>query len=173
MLLLYITQLFFNFLVKFVQAGDVADIGWRHAKGFSNVLTLLALFGQDTKDFSRFFKTRYEEICRELETPAYLRPYVLGKYIYKGASVEATARRALAHVEDVPWLHDGSLKPEDGAVAIRGCGQGELAWIYALMHPQTEVYATDPDPDNIAIASHCSHIPANLHFSVEETTENQ
>ncbi len=130
-------------------------------------------YRQDTKDFSRFFKTRYEEICRELETPAYLRPYVLGKYIYKGASVEATARRALAHVEDVPWLHDGSLKPEDGAVAIRGCGQGELAWIYALMHPQTEVYATDPDPDNIAIASHCSHIPANLHFSVEETTENQ
>ncbi len=130
-------------------------------------------YREDTKSFSRFFKTRYGEICRELETPGYLRPYVMGKYIYKGPDVEASARRALSRMDSVAWLHDGSLEAEDGAVTICGCGQGEYAWIYALMHPETKVYATDPDPDKIAIASHCSCLPPNLHFSLEETIDAQ
>lgn len=129
-------------------------------------------YREDTKYFSKFYKTHYEELCRELETPEYLKPYVQGKYIYKGASVEASARRRLALADSVSWLRDGSLE-EDGAVTIRGCGQGEYAWLYALMHPGTEVYASDPDPDNIAIASHCSCLPSNLHFSLEETTDSQ
>ncbi|MBQ1865790.1 MAG: hypothetical protein II151_02585, partial [Bacteroidales bacterium] len=83
------------------------------------------------------------------------------------------ARRALSRTDSVAWLHDGSLEAEDGAVTIRGCGQGEYAWIYALMHPETEVYATDPDPDKVAIASHCSCLPPNLHFSLEETIDAQ
>lgn len=54
----------------------------------------------------------------------------------------------------------------DGGLEVRGCGQGELAWIYALMHPDVEVYASDADEDSIAVALHCSNRPRNLHFSV-------
>ena len=40
--------------------------------------------------------------------------------------------------------------------------------VYALCHPDEQIVVTDPDPDNIALASNIAGLPANIRFEVKE-----
>ena len=40
--------------------------------------------------------------------------------------------------------------------------------VYALCHPDEQIVVTDPDPDNIALASNIAGLPENITFKVEE-----
>jgi len=116
------------------------------------------------KEYRRLFQEHMEELRKRLETPEYLATYVRYKYFYKGPGVEAESRRKLAKVSEIGWLHD---KTNRERMDIHDCGQGEYSFIYALMHPETEVHAYDSDEGNIQIASNCSGIPENLHYHLE------
>lgn len=117
-----------------------------------------------TKVCHRIFVSHYAELRRTLETPEYLSVYVRYKYLYKGADVESRCRKALARVNDVAFLRE---VPSGNHFEIHGCGQGEYALIFALMHPEIEVNAYDRDEDNVMLASNISCLPANLHFHLE------
>lgn len=117
-----------------------------------------------TKECHRLFVNHYAELRKTLETPEYLAAYVKYKYLYKGADVESRCRKALARVNDVAFLRE---VPSGNHFEIHGCGQGEYALIFALMHPEVEVDAYDRDEDNVMLASNISCLPANLHFHSE------
>ena len=117
-----------------------------------------------TKECHRLFVNHYAELRKTLETPEYLAAYVKYKYLYKGADVESRCRKALARVNDVAFLRE---VPSGNHFEIHGCGQGEYALIFALMHPEIEVNAYDRDEDNVMLASNISCLPANLHFHSE------
>lgn len=117
-----------------------------------------------TKECHRLFVNHYAELRKTLETPEYLAAYVKYKYLYKGADVESRCRKALARVNDVAFLRE---VPSGNHFEIHGCGQGEYALIFALMHPEIEVNAYDRDEDNVMLASNISCLPANLHFHLE------
>ena len=117
-----------------------------------------------TKVCHRIFVSHYAELRRTLETPEYLSVYVRYKYLYKGADVEYRCRKALARVNDMAFLRE---VPSGNHFEIHGCGQGEYALIFALMHPEVEVDAYDRDEDNVMLASNISCLPANLHFHLE------
>ena len=117
-----------------------------------------------TKVCHRIFVSHYAELRRTLETPEYLSVYVRYKYLYKGADVESRCRKALARVNDMAFLRE---VPSGNHFEIHGCGQGEYALIFALMHPEVEVDAYDRDEDNVMLASNISSLPANLHFHLE------
>lgn len=117
-----------------------------------------------TKVCHRIFVSHYAELRRTLQTPEYLSVYVRYKYLYKGADVESRCRKALARVNDVAFLRE---VPSGNHFEIHGCGQGEYALIFALMHPEVEVDAYDRDEDNVMLASNISCLPANLHFHSE------
>lgn len=117
-----------------------------------------------TKVCHRIFVSHYAELRKTLETPEYLAAYVKYKYLYKGADVESRCRKALARVNDVAFLRE---VPSGNHFEIHGCGQGEYALIFALMHPEIEVNAYDRDEDNVMLASNISCLPANLHFHLE------
>lgn len=117
-----------------------------------------------TKECHRLFVNHYAELRKTLETPEYLAAYVKYKYLYKGADVESRCRKALARVNDVAFLRE---VPSGNHFEIHGCGQGEYALIFALMHPEVEVDAYDRDEDNVMLASNISCLPANLHFHLE------
>ena len=118
-----------------------------------------------TKEVHRLFLDRFAQMKKRLETPEYLAKYVRYKYLYKGAGVEAACRKALAAVGGTGYLQDTGNGP--AKFEIHDCGQGEYSLIYALMHPETEVYASDPDEENIMLASCCSNLPSNLHYHIE------
>ncbi len=117
-----------------------------------------------TKECLSLFVSRYAALRRELETPEYLSVHVRYKYLYKGADVESRCRKALARVRDVAFLRE---TPSGDHFELRGCGQGEYALIFALMHPGIKVDAYDSDEDNVMLASNISGLPDNLHFHLE------
>ena len=118
-----------------------------------------------TKEVHHLYLDRFAEMKKRLETPGYLSKYVRYKYLYKGAGVESNCRKALSAIGSVGYLHESGEGP--ARFEIHGCGQGEYSLIYALMHPETEVDAFDPDEENIMLASSCSNLPANLHYHTE------
>lgn len=117
-----------------------------------------------TKECHRLFVSRYSALRKTLETPEYLAVYVRYKYLYKGSGVESRCRKALARVGDVAFLRE---TPSGDYFELRGCGQGEYALIFALMHPEIRVDAYDRDEDKILLASNISCLPENLHFHLE------
>ena len=119
----------------------------------------------DAKDlrssFHDFYIKHLEEIRQEREDIDYVLPFVKYKYIYKGNDVERAVRASLkkikAHSNEINSLNYNSI-------AITNSGFGELAWMIALVHRSTQIYAFEADEDKYLIASHCSYIPSNLHF---------
>lgn len=116
-----------------------------------------------TKECHRLFVSRYSALRKTLETPEYLAVYVRYKYLYKGSGVESAAARLWPG--STMWRSCGT--PSGDHFELRGCGQGECALIFALMHPEIRVDAYDRDEDNIMLASNISCLPENLHFHLE------
>ena len=55
--------------------------------------------------------------------------------------------------------------PENATLLYKNCGHGELSLLAALLRPDLNITAFDADEDNIAIASHCTQLPDNLHYT--------
>ena len=114
-----------------------------------------------TKQFRRYYLTHYEQLCRQLETPAYCAAYVRYQYLYKGAEVEHRMKRHLRQA-----IAELQTRPYDGMQEIRlsDSGQGEKALLTALVYPHAEVYATIANAENYEIAANVAVIPSNLHL---------
>jgi 1-acyl-sn-glycerol-3-phosphate acyltransferase len=114
-----------------------------------------------TKQFRRYYLTHYEQLCHQLETPAYCAAYVRYQYLYKGAEVEHRMKRHLRQA-----IAELQTRPYEGMQEIRlsDSGQGEKALLTALVYPHAEVYATMADAENYEIAANVAVIPSNLHL---------
>ena len=118
-----------------------------------------------TSQMRKYYIQHFEELRTRFENTEYVLPFVRYKYIYKGPEVERTCRRNLrkikAHASEIDALSHKTL-------LLRNSGYGELAWTLALVHRDAQVYAIEADEDRFLLASHCSHIPRNLHFVQSE-----
>ena len=118
-----------------------------------------------THMFRHYFVDHYAELRREQTTTASVVPYVRYQYLYKVRSVTHEAKRRLneilAHSNEIDHWSGGS------EYIINNCGQGESAFVFALVHPDVQVIASDPDPEKIDVARHINiHCP-NLTFEVQ------
>ncbi|MBR4786301.1 MAG: 1-acyl-sn-glycerol-3-phosphate acyltransferase [Bacteroidales bacterium] len=110
-----------------------------------------------------FYIDRYAEFKKECETPDYLKDIILHKYIYKGKSIENQCRGKLTWRQNVADAL--ASVPENATLLYKNCGHGELSLLAALLRPDLNIMAFDADEDNIAIASHCTQLPDNLHYT--------
>lgn len=106
--------------------------------------------------------------CSYLKNIGYLREniryyfsFVRHKYMYKGSGVERHCNKVLYLLKSKDWNDDLS---GCNVVWIMNSGQGELAWLLALVYKETCFYAFDSDEDNCLLAQNTSAIPKNLHF---------
>ncbi len=116
-----------------------------------------------TSDFRKFYREHYAQIRRERENADYWLPFVRSQYLYKGSEVENRAKRALSDLKKLRKEVDG-LPSGCTAVVMDGSSQGETAFLMALTHPDTEVFAYERDEELHSIAAACANAPANLHF---------
>ena len=118
-----------------------------------------------TSYFHEFYITHYEELRKKYEDTEYVLPYVRYKYIYKGNEVERTVRANLKKVKERAKEINAL---NYNKIIITNSGYGELAWVFAMVHRDTIVYAFEADEDKYMIASHCTNIPDNLFFVKDE-----
>jgi uncharacterized protein len=120
-------------------------------------------YRERTKKIHRYYINHYAEICKRLETTEYFLPYMEYKYMYKGHEVEKSCRRTLRQYNEFKQYIDDDCC-NASKVAIVNSGNGEVAWLMALVNKDVDVFAYENDDDKYSIASHCSAIPPNLHF---------
>lgn len=122
-------------------------------------------FGTDyrsrTSAVRRLYQTRYAEICARLETAGYYAWYVGEKYRTAGWRAHRQACRLLRRNANFRAVIDAA--PEVDSVRIDRAARGEFALLYALVHPQTEVYAVESDSKLRAVALRALSLPPNLH----------
>jgi hypothetical protein len=115
-----------------------------------------------TRNIHRYFVEHYAELRREHTTTAAVVPYVRYQYLYKEVGVKREALRKLkdilAHADEIDQWNGGST------YTMPDCGQGERAFVFALVHTDIQVLATDPDPEKIAVAKNVNIHLSNLSF---------
>ena len=92
--------------------------------------------------------------------------YLIGKYTYKGIGVERETRKLLKRFDDFSaWID--RYQPADGAakeVTVLHAGRGQFSLLFALVHPEIEVYSYADTTDDYDLAKACEPMPANLHI---------
>lgn len=86
----------------------------------------------------------YSRIASQIETAAYFSPLVVDRYRYKGVEVINSVKRNLRlHRDYSRWID--SAPTGKTVAAITGCGHGEFALLFALVHPSCQVVAVCDD----------------------------
>ena len=126
---------------------------------------------ETTRLFRHFYIDTYAALAEACETPEYLKTIIRSNYIYKGKEVECSCRRKLTWLSEL--LDALQNVPDDSRLLYKHCGYGELSLMAAMLRKRVEVTAYDPDDDHIALASHCTVVPGNLHYTTELPDESQ
>ena len=95
-------------------------------------------------------------------TTHFYHDYLIGKYTYKGFSIERETRQLLKRHDDFSQWIDG-WKSDSREVSIVNAGRGQFPLLFALVHPDVEVHSYASDPDDTALAAAIEPMPANLH----------
>ena len=103
----------------------------------------------------------FAKFAAEVRTVDYCKNIVRRNYIYKGYDVYKSVSKNLNnfayHAENQDNLHQATFE---------NCGYGELAFLYALLHPEVEVIGID-DEEHIDVARNCQELPGNLRYEVK------
>ena len=114
---------------------------------------------ETARNFRHYIIDYMEGMRKEHQNKDYYLPLVYHNYLYKGSEIANSVKKSLNG--DLSFIDSftGSTKE------FTNCGYGEIALLFALVHPETEVTASDPDPDKILVAKNCVSVPSNLKYT--------
>lgn len=95
-------------------------------------------------------------------TTHFYHDYLIGKYTYKGFSIERETRQQLKRYDDFSQWIDGWTS-DNQEVNIINAGRGQFPLLFALVHPDIEVHSYTSDPDDTALTAAIEPMPQNLH----------
>ncbi|MDR2041215.1 MAG: 1-acyl-sn-glycerol-3-phosphate acyltransferase, partial [Tannerella sp.] len=119
-------------------------------------------YSQRSREIRRFYRGRYEALCREVETPDYYSDLVIHNYLYKGPAIERAVRSRLRRTGN--FAEQIAQLPEEGRIVVKNSGYGEFTLLLALVRKRLQVISVEEDPDKRAIAASCSSNPPNLQY---------
>jgi len=114
-----------------------------------------------TRKYHQYYLQHYDALCRQEEDSHYWSWFVRHQYIYKGAETERRCRMNLKKNDDFTDIVD---RADDSLKEVRfdHCGQGELPFLYALVHKRTLVIAHPDTGEDCALLENMAHRPENL-----------
>ena len=113
--------------------------------------------------FRALIRSEYDAMAKANATPAYFRHIVFYKYAYRGWRTVSRCKRILKDIERNDVFSDPRFC-DRSRVRILDAGTGVFPLLYALMHPETRVYAYISRIDDFKIASGTASLPDNLHY---------
>ena len=109
-------------------------------------------YTETTRRVHRFYIAKYNELKEELEKTDYFAHLVKERYLYKGVGVLTAVRKSLSK-KNLEWVdHIG----KETTIVIKNSGNGALAIIAALVHPEKMVIAVEEDENNRLLAINCA-----------------
>ena len=64
------------------------------------------------------------------------------------------------------WIDSYQPQGSDNTVTILSAGRGQFSLLFALVHPDVEVYSYADEPDDVSLATCCEPLPSNLHIAL-------
>ncbi|MDR1671892.1 MAG: 1-acyl-sn-glycerol-3-phosphate acyltransferase [Bacteroidales bacterium] len=114
------------------------------------------------KQITPYYRNAFAALSLRLETAAYYRSFVLHNYYYKGADVERSVGREMKRLERSGELAKIDAWQGNSHVRMECDGYGIYAFLFALVHKQTQVTAVFSDTDKATVTAGCTGCPANL-----------
>ena len=124
------------------------------------LLPAIAPAEADADALQQLLATEYDRLARREETAAYWHDMVLDRYRYKGTEVYGAVAKALkktrCYADRVDVAETGT------EVVLNNDNQGEMALLYALVHPCQQVTVVEPDEELRALITYSAEIAGNL-----------
>jgi 1-acyl-sn-glycerol-3-phosphate acyltransferase len=116
-------------------------------------------YASRTKQVRHYYQNTFKALSEKLETAAYFKSFVLHNYLYKGAKVEHLARETMKKLKKLDLI---DTYQGEGPVLIKNNGEGVFSFLFALVHKNIQVIATEQDEEKVALANSCAGLPENL-----------
>jgi 1-acyl-sn-glycerol-3-phosphate acyltransferase len=125
-------------------------------------------YQERTKLISKYFKTEFEILQKEIETPAYFRSRLISNYIYKGPVLEWYMRIKTGLENNYKFFD--SVLPAKGKIVDIGCGYGFLPYMLHFLSKDRQITGLDYDEEKIGVASKCFSKSSSLEFIACDVT---
>ena len=126
-------------------------------------------YAERAKKIGRYFRERFNELSRQIETPAYFREQLTYNYLYKGPVLEWYMRiKSRLEQNYQPY---NELVPIEAKVLDVGCGYGFLSYMLNFVSPTRQITGIDYDEQKIATANHCFSKNENVQFKFANVME--
>ena len=119
-----------------------------------------------SKELLKFFRTEFNKLNLELQTPDYYSNRLIQSYIYKGPVLEWYLRVKIRLEGNYNFFNN--VIPRKGVICDIGCGYGFLAAMLKLVSPGREVLALDYDEEKISLAREAHKHIEGLTFEVAD-----
>ncbi|MFT3932344.1 MAG: 1-acyl-sn-glycerol-3-phosphate acyltransferase [Chitinophagaceae bacterium] len=126
-------------------------------------------YAERTKKISRYFKTEFETLRRQIEQPAYFNEQLRYNYIYKGPVLEWYMRIKVKMEKNYQVFNE--LLPRKGKILDIGCGYGFMPYMMHFVCPEREITGLDYDEQKIATANHCFSKDDKINFVHADITQ--
>ena len=119
---------------------------------------------ENTRWLHEYYVENYQILSKEIETCSYYSDFVVDRYRYKGVEITKSVKSRLSKAQNChEWIDQFSQSSE---VGIIDDNFGELALLFALVHPEVEVFLAIQDEANSEVARYSAHgVVNNIHFA--------
>lgn len=117
-----------------------------------------SLWGKDysktTKLIHKYYVNEYAKLKKEYETTSFFKSLLLDRYKYKGMEVMSTIRSNMKKFENYSKYIDRDILEE--TVFIKHSGYGEMALLFALVHPDKKIIAYEENYEKCELAKYAA-----------------
>jgi 1-acyl-sn-glycerol-3-phosphate acyltransferase len=106
------------------------------------------------KNIRSMYRSHYQKLVSEIETPRYYADKLLHNYIYKGSAVGTQVRSDMKRHNNYSEVI--SHLSETGRVLILGSGNGSFALLLSMVKPSLNIEAVESDEDKLELAKNCA-----------------
>jgi len=122
-----------------------------------------------TKSVQEYFRTEYNRVREEFETPKYFADYIRKNYLYKGPVLEWYTLIKLKLEDNYNVFN--SIIPRECKITDLGCGYGYLDFMLNLVSENRIINAVDYDHQKVAVANNCAIKNRDVNFFAADIME--
>ena len=126
-----------------------------------------------TKQVRQYYRTTFADLSKLIEKSDYFKSFVLHNYIYKGVEIERGAKAEYIRLKKTKILDWIDTYQGEGPVLIKNNGYGVCGFLFALVHKNIQVIATEPDENKVVLARSCAGLPKNLNIYKNNELSNE
>jgi 1-acyl-sn-glycerol-3-phosphate acyltransferase len=128
-------------------------------------------YKERARKISKYFKSEFQAMRAEYETPGYFRYKLISNYLFKGPVLEWYLKIKLRLEKNYQPFE--SIVPKKSSITDLGCGYGFLCYMLHFLSEERTITGIDYDEDKIETAKNCYSRTEKLNFVYADIVEHE